>query len=79
MPEETSSRSKRSINGKLIAIGLLVLLLVIFTALNTHDVSVDYIFGTFDTSMIVVIVLSAAFGFALGALLMHRRDNKNSN
>jgi uncharacterized integral membrane protein len=76
MPEEASSRAKRSISPKMIVIGLLVALLVLFAALNTHEVGVDYIIGTFSTSMIVVIVISAAAGFALGALLMHRRDSK---
>jgi uncharacterized integral membrane protein len=76
MPEEASTQSSRNINWKLISIGALVALLILFGLLNTHEVGVDYIFGTFRASMIVVIVISAAFGFALGALLMHRRDTK---
>ncbi len=76
MPDEASTQSSRNINWKLISIGALVALLVLFAVLNTHEVGVDYIFGTFSASMIVVIVISAAFGLALGALLMHRRDTR---
>lgn len=79
MPGEASTQSSRNINWKLIAIGSLVALLVLFALLNTHEVGVDYIIGTFSTSMIVVIAISAAVGFALGALLMHHRDTKRSS
>lgn len=44
-------------------------LTVAFALLNTGDVEVDWIFGTFSTPLIVVIVVSllvgALFGFAL--------------
>ena len=72
-----SSGSSRDINWKLISIGVLVLVLVIFIVANTHDVHVDYVLGSIDTSMIVVIVISAAVGAGLGALLMHRRDSRS--
>ena len=57
---------------------LLALLLVVFAGLNTHEVGVDYIVNTVSSPMIVVIAVSAAVGFALGALLMHHRDSRNS-
>lgn len=45
-------------------------LTVAFALLNTDEVEVDWIFGTFNTPLIVVIVVSlligALFGFALG-------------
>jgi len=50
----------------------------VFAIANSHDVNVDYVVGSFDTSMIVVIVISAAVGAGLGALLMHRRDSRSS-
>ena len=73
-----SSGSSRDINWKLISIGVLVLVLVVFAIANSHDVNVDYVVGSFDTSMIVVIVISAAVGAGLGALLMHRRDSRSN-
>ena len=77
MANDASSRSSRDINWKLISIGVLVLVLVIFAIANTHDVQVDYVVGSFDSSMIVVIVISALVGAGLGALLMHRRDSRS--
>ena len=73
-----ASGSSRDINWKLISIGVLALVLVIFAIANSHDVNVDYVVGSFDTSMIVVIIISAAVGAGLGALLMHRRDSRSS-
>ena len=76
---DRASGSSRDINWKLISIGVLVLVLVVFAIANSHDVNVDYVVGSFDTSMIVVIVISAAVGAGLGALLMHRRDSRSSD
>jgi uncharacterized integral membrane protein len=59
----------RTVNVKLIAMGLLAAVLILFAALNTHDVGVDWIFDTVNAPMILVIVVSAAFGFAIGFLV----------
>jgi uncharacterized integral membrane protein len=56
----------RKVNVKLIAIGLFVVLLVVFALLNTHDVGVDWLFDTVSAPMILVIAISALLGFAIG-------------
>jgi len=76
--DDASSRSKRSINGKFVAIGALVAVLALFAIVNTHDVGVDFVVATVDTSMIVVIVVAAIVGFALGWLLAVHRAARNS-
>jgi len=77
--DDASNTSKRSINGKFVAIGVLVLLLLLFALVNTHDVGIDFVVTTLDTSMIVVIVVAAAVGFALGWLLaVHRANRRRS-
>ncbi len=58
----------RNINVKLIALGLLGAILVLFALLNTHEVGVDWIFDTVRAPMILVIVVSAAIGFVMGFL-----------
>jgi uncharacterized integral membrane protein len=58
----------RKVNVKLIVLGLLAAILVLFALLNTHEVGVDFIFNTWSTSLILVIAISALIGFALGFL-----------
>jgi uncharacterized integral membrane protein len=61
--------SGRTVNVKLIALGLLAAVLVLFAALNTHDVGVDWVFDTVSAPMILVIAVSALFGFGIGFLV----------
>ncbi len=63
-----SADTGRNVNVKLIALGLLGLVLVLFALLNTHDVGVDWIFDTVRAPMILVIVVSALIGFLMGFL-----------
>jgi uncharacterized integral membrane protein len=78
MASEPSSSSSRNINGKFIAIGVLALVLVVFALVNTHDVNVDFVVTSVDTSMIVVILVSAVVGFALGWLFAAHRAKRNA-
>jgi uncharacterized integral membrane protein len=57
---------RRKVNVKLIVIGVLVALLVVFALLNTHEVGVDWLFDTVSAPMILVIAASAALGFVIG-------------
>ena len=45
----------RKVNVKLILLGLLAAILVLFAILNTHEVGVDFVFNTWSTSLILVI------------------------
>lgn len=67
--------------ARLVVIGLVGIFAVLFIALNTHDTKVDFVFGSTKLSVIWVILLSIALGFALGALLpqlRRRRRGKKS-
>jgi uncharacterized integral membrane protein len=46
---------------------------VAFAALNFDEVEVNWILGTWDTPLIVVIALSMIVGAALGLLVSRRR------
>ena len=46
---------------------------MLFALVNTHEVAVDFVADTVDTSMIVVIVVSAIVGFGVGWLLAAHR------
>ena len=47
---------------------------IAFAALNLDDVGVNWILGTWQTPLIVVIALSMLVGAALGFLVSRRRD-----
>ncbi len=59
----------RKVNVKLILLGALAAVLVLFALLNTHEVGVDFIFNTWSTSLIVVISIAAVIGFLIGFLV----------
>jgi uncharacterized integral membrane protein len=61
--------SGRNVNVKLIVLGLLAVVLVVFALLNTHEVGVDWLFDTVSAPMILVIAISAAIGFGMGFIL----------
>jgi uncharacterized integral membrane protein len=65
----------RKISTKAIVIGVVAVLLVIFAVLNTDDAQVNWILGTWETSLIVVILLSGVLGFVIGWLVRGRRSD----
>jgi uncharacterized integral membrane protein len=78
MAADAARDDGRKVNVKLILIGAFVALLVVFALLNTHEVGVDWIFDTVDVPMILVIVISAVLGFAIGFIVrshLASRDN----
>ena len=52
---------------------LLVALVVLFAALNLDEVEVNWLIGTWQTPLIIVIVLSFAVGAAVGWFAARRR------
>jgi uncharacterized integral membrane protein len=67
-------RSRKE-QGRLLALGFVVALAIVFAVVNLNDVSVNWIVTTSQTSLTVVIVVSFLFGVAIGALL-HRRASR---
>jgi uncharacterized integral membrane protein len=66
----------RKISIKTILLVVLAAVLVLFAALNTDEVSVDWILGSWQTPLIVVILLVGVLGFAIGWLVRgHRADD----
>jgi uncharacterized integral membrane protein len=64
---------ERGASPKVVALAILGVVLLVFALLNTDDVSVDFVLGTVDASLIVVIAVSAVIGAAIGALVMSQR------
>jgi uncharacterized integral membrane protein len=69
----------RTVNVKLIVLGLLAAILVLFALLNTHEVGVDFVFNTWSAPMILVIAIAAAIGFALGFLVRGHLANRSND
>ena len=69
-PERHRTRRESARTGGLIA---LAVLMTLFAVLNVKDVEVNWIFGTFETPLIIVIVTS----FLVGVLLTHFAELRN--
>jgi uncharacterized integral membrane protein len=69
----------RKVNIKLILLGLLAAILVLFALLNTHEVGVDFVFNTWSAPMILVIGISALFGAAIGFLVRGHLANRSND
>ena len=72
--KEPSPRKERALASKTIAAIAIAFLLIAFGVSNNHQVSVDYLVFTRDSSLILVIGVSALLGAVVGALLMRRRS-----
>ncbi|HLM19166.1 MAG TPA: LapA family protein [Acidimicrobiia bacterium] len=79
MAAEPGHDSGRKVNVKLILLGVLAVILVVFALLNTHEVGVDFVFNTWSAPMILVIAISAVFGFALGFLTRAHLANRSND
>lgn len=69
----------RSVNVKLIVVGVIAAVLVLFALLNTHEVGVDFVFNTWSAPMILVIAISALFGAAIGFLVRGHLANRSKD
>jgi uncharacterized integral membrane protein len=55
---------------------LLIVLVTVFAVLNTDEVQVNWIFGTFATPLILLIAVCLVAGFAIGAGAAHLGERR---
>ena len=67
---------QRDLTSKTIAALAVAVLLVAFGLSNRDDVSIDWLVGTTDTPLIVVILVSAGLGVIIGALAVRGRSKR---
>ena len=67
---------QRDLRSKTIAAVAVGVLLIAFGLSNRNDVPIDWLVGTTDTPLIVVIVVSAALGAILGAVAVRGRSKR---
>ena len=65
--------AKRRVDKRQIALLGLAGLGGVFAALNLDEVDVNWIFGTWETPLIIVIAISMLIGAGLGYLVTRRR------
>lgn len=67
-----SSTQKSSITAGRIAVGLLVVLIIVFAVLNSQSVRMHWIVTTTDTPLFVILVLFAFIGLVIGYIVGRR-------
>jgi uncharacterized integral membrane protein len=70
---DASSGRGRRISPSLVVAAVVGFVLILFAVLNTDDVGVDFIADTVSAPLILVIFLSALFGFVIGWLVRRHR------
>jgi uncharacterized integral membrane protein len=69
----------RDLASKTIAAIAVALLLIAFGLSNRNDVPIDWLVGTTDTPLIVVILVSAFLGAILGGLAVRRGSRRGGS
>jgi uncharacterized integral membrane protein len=72
--QERPVKKERAIASKTIAAVAVAFVLIAFGVSNNHQVSVDYLVLTRDSSLILVIAVSALLGAVVGGLIVRRRS-----
>jgi uncharacterized integral membrane protein len=67
---------QRDLTSKTVAAVAVAILLIAFGLSNRDDVPIDWLVGTTDTPLIVVIVVSALLGALIGGLAVRRGSRK---
>ena len=67
---------QRDLKSKTIAALAVAVLLIAFGLSNRNDVAINWLVGTTDTPLIIVIVVSAALGAILGGAAVRGRSKR---
>ena len=77
-PRPVDGQHKAETNWRLIAGGLIALLLVIFILINRDEVDVEFAVATVTMSLWLIIAITTLLGLAVGWLLASRRARRKS-
>ena len=67
---------ERDLKSKTIAAVAVAVLLIAFGLSNRNDVAINWLVGTSDTPLIIVILVSAVLGAILGAAVVRGRSKR---
>lgn len=71
---EQEHKIRRSQTLRVTLVVVLLALIVAFAVANSHTVGIDWVFTETQAPMVLVIALSGAAGFLIGALVAARRS-----
>jgi uncharacterized integral membrane protein len=71
-------KKSRDLTSKTIAAVAVAILLIAFGLSNRDDVPIDWLVGTTDTPLIVVILVSAGLGALIGGLAVRRTSSRKA-
>ncbi|MEX2135146.1 MAG: LapA family protein [Acidimicrobiia bacterium] len=71
---EQEHKIRRSQTLRVTLVVVLLALIVVFAVANSHRVGVDWVIAETQAPMVLVITLSVAAGFLIGALVTSRRS-----
>jgi putative membrane protein len=74
--DDSQQTGGRSISGKQIVIGVLVVVAVIFAVVNHESVETNFLFFTVRTPHWIGLVINFALGAAVGWFLCSRRNSR---
>jgi uncharacterized integral membrane protein len=72
---DPDKRRSRKENTRLVAVAAVSAIAALFAVLNLEEIEVNWIVGTWDTPLIVVVALSMVLGAGLGFLVGRRRGS----
>jgi len=70
---QAESKIRRNQTVRVLVVLIIATVLTALAVDNLHEVSVDWVFGTSDAPLVVVIVIATVGGMIIGALLRKRR------
>ena len=71
-----AGENKPGVSPRVIAALVLLVVVVVFAAINTQQVRVHWAVTTTRAPLVLVIVVSGLIGAALGAIVRHRRGRQ---
>ena len=77
------TEEKKGVSWRAWVIGVAVALLILFVALNSHQVKVNFIIGSAQTPLIFALLIAAALGAVIGyvgpLVRRHRREERRAH
>lgn len=70
---QAEAKIRRNQTVRVLVVLIIATVLTALAVDNLHEVSVDWVFGTSDAPLVVVIVIATVGGMIIGALLRKRR------
>ena len=75
-PPPAGPSKRQNVTSKTVAAVAVAILLIAFGLSNRNDVPIDWLVGTTNTPLIIVILVSAGLGAILGGMAVRRSSSR---